>query len=162
MKQIYLGTVTDLAPTAPEPFDTLLLMGANLGLLGSPENAGRPNRDLARIRLSVLVNEWLVLGDVRPMMPLWISGPPRIELGQVTIGGFGRIGVQLLQAVTQSRALHVCSGCSDFCLRRGRRARTDQNNYCPTCKDGNVDVRDRKQAQRERELLARREDHGTA
>lgn len=39
VKQTYLGTVTDLAATTPRPFDSLLLIGNNLGLLGGPEHA---------------------------------------------------------------------------------------------------------------------------
>lgn len=38
--ETYLGTVTDLAATASSPFDSFLLMGNNLGLLGAPAQAG--------------------------------------------------------------------------------------------------------------------------
>ncbi|MDJ0664043.1 MAG: class I SAM-dependent methyltransferase [Acidimicrobiia bacterium] len=47
----FLGDVLDLADTEPEPFDTFLLMGHNIGLLGGPEHAPRllgALRDMAR------------------------------------------------------------------------------------------------------------------
>jgi SAM-dependent methyltransferase len=37
--ETFLGTVVDLASREPEPFDTFLLMGNNLGLLGAPDAA---------------------------------------------------------------------------------------------------------------------------
>jgi SAM-dependent methyltransferase len=37
----FLGTVFDLADTRPKPFDTFLLMGHNIGLLGGPDQAPR-------------------------------------------------------------------------------------------------------------------------
>ncbi len=35
----FAGTIFDLAATSPEPFDTFLLMGHNIGLLGGPDHA---------------------------------------------------------------------------------------------------------------------------
>src|SRR5215469_2807903 len=37
--QVYLGTVAELAATRPAPFDSVLMLGNNLGLLGSPQHA---------------------------------------------------------------------------------------------------------------------------
>lgn len=37
----FLGTVFDLAATDPQPFDTFLMMGHNIGLLGGPDHAPR-------------------------------------------------------------------------------------------------------------------------
>ena len=39
VESVFVGTAADLAATRPEPFDTLLLFGHNLGLLGSPDAA---------------------------------------------------------------------------------------------------------------------------
>ncbi len=39
VRQVWLGTVEDLAAQSPERFDTFLLFGNNLGLIGSPEAA---------------------------------------------------------------------------------------------------------------------------
>ncbi len=39
--ETFHGTIFDLAATDPEPFDTFLLMGHNIGLLGSPATAPR-------------------------------------------------------------------------------------------------------------------------
>ena len=37
--QLFSGTIFDLLETSPEPFDTFLLMGHNLGLLAGPDEA---------------------------------------------------------------------------------------------------------------------------
>lgn len=39
VKQVFLGTVTELAASGAAPFDAVLMLGNNLGLLGSPELA---------------------------------------------------------------------------------------------------------------------------
>jgi SAM-dependent methyltransferase len=39
VKQVFLGTVAELAATRPAPFDSVLMLGNNLGLLGSPQHA---------------------------------------------------------------------------------------------------------------------------
>lgn len=41
VRQTFSGTIFDLLATDPEPFDTFLLMGHNLGLLAGPEQAPR-------------------------------------------------------------------------------------------------------------------------
>ena len=41
VRTTFTGSVFDLAATAPEPFDTFLMLGNNLGLLGGPEQAPR-------------------------------------------------------------------------------------------------------------------------
>ena len=41
VRTTFLGTVFDLAATEPKPFDTFLLMGHNIGLLGGPQHAPR-------------------------------------------------------------------------------------------------------------------------
>ncbi len=40
VRQTFHGTVADFAATGPERFDTILLFGHNLGLIGSPEASG--------------------------------------------------------------------------------------------------------------------------
>lgn len=40
LTEVFPGTVEDLAAAGEEPFDTALMLGNNLGLLGSPERAG--------------------------------------------------------------------------------------------------------------------------
>ena len=47
--ETFLGTVADLAETDPEPFDSFVLMGNNLGLLESADAAGAFLRTLARL-----------------------------------------------------------------------------------------------------------------
>lgn len=39
VRQVFTGTVADLAATRPRPFDTFLMLGNNLGLLGGAEQA---------------------------------------------------------------------------------------------------------------------------
>ena len=41
VEQTFLGTVFDLVASDPEPFDTFVFFGNNLGLLGSPEGAAK-------------------------------------------------------------------------------------------------------------------------
>lgn len=39
VRQVFAGTVANLAATRPDPFDTFLMLGNNLGLLGGAEQA---------------------------------------------------------------------------------------------------------------------------
>jgi len=39
LKQVFCGTVAELAAAGPAPFDSVLMLGNNLGLLGSPQRA---------------------------------------------------------------------------------------------------------------------------
>jgi len=39
VQQVFLGSVAELAATGPAPFDSVLMLGNNLGLLGSPHHA---------------------------------------------------------------------------------------------------------------------------
>src|SRR5262249_25189140 len=39
VKQVFHGTVAELAAAGPAPFDSVLMLGNNLGLLGSPQRA---------------------------------------------------------------------------------------------------------------------------
>ena len=49
VRETFHGTLADLAAREPEPFDTALLFGHNLGLLQSPEEAGSFLDCLARL-----------------------------------------------------------------------------------------------------------------
>lgn len=49
IRQTFAGTVAALASTDPEPFDTFLLLGNNLGLLAGAEQAPRLLADLAAL-----------------------------------------------------------------------------------------------------------------
>lgn len=49
VRETYLGTIEELARDGGGPFNTFLLMGANLGLLGAPEDTRRFLEALARL-----------------------------------------------------------------------------------------------------------------
>ena len=60
VRSTFLGSVADLAATDPEPFDTFVLFGNNLGLLGSPRGA----RDLLGVLASVATPGARVVGTM--------------------------------------------------------------------------------------------------
>jgi SAM-dependent methyltransferase len=51
VQNCFLGTADDLAETNPGPFDTILALGNNLGLLGSPAAANRLLNTLAALSM---------------------------------------------------------------------------------------------------------------
>ena len=118
---------------------------------------------IASQQLSVQLNEWLILGDVGPLVIGSLTSPtdsdppiptpPTLRLASPST--FGLIGLQLIQAVTRSRDLHNCSGCGLFYERRGRKAKTGQRNYCPTCRARGIPQRDRQRDWRVRHPQAR-------
>lgn len=77
VQETFHGTIFDLAGTDPEPFDTFLLMGHNIGLLGSPATAPQFLRTLA-----TLANPGAtILGTTRE--PLVTSDPQHLAYHQM-------------------------------------------------------------------------------
>ncbi len=87
---------------------------------------------LERRKLADCVNEWLLIGNVRPALT-WGWGENRNS--KVTLQGaglFGALAVQLLMAVSRTAGLAICSSCGGPYAPQ-RRPRADRRNYCPDC-----------------------------
>lgn len=94
-----------------------------------------------RFALTLVVNEWLVLGSVRPQFH-WDSG--RTTMPAITLGGgglFGALAVQLMLAVSMTDGLALCSACGAPFVPT-RRPRPDERHYCPTCREAGRPQRD--------------------
>jgi hypothetical protein len=80
----FLGTMEEFAVTAPEPFDTFLALGNNLGFLESPQRGPRFLRALERLGHagSVIVGTGLALPDRR-------RDPSRLSRGEPTTRSTG-------------------------------------------------------------------------
>lgn len=79
--------------------------------------------------LELLVNFWLHLGGVKPRIRLSTT-PPTFAF---RVGAFGAIGMQLMQSITRTQGLTLCSSCGYPYPRSGRRVQAGRRNYCPTC-----------------------------
>ncbi|MFC1902438.1 hypothetical protein ACFLX3_05900 [Chloroflexota bacterium] len=121
-------------PCSPEPvkkwleYSELALSYLNLA---ASFKAGRVEalRGVGKLSLIDGINEWL--GDAGVRLELnWDNQEPVLIL---TGGGvFGALGVQLLTAVT-ANTLAVCSGCKKPYLRKVRKPKPREHNFCPNC-----------------------------
>jgi hypothetical protein len=94
--------------------------------------------------LADLINEWLLLGDVRPRL-LWE------EAAGITFDSdtFGALAIQLMQAASRTNGLAICSSCGMPYMRTGRKAPAGRRNYCPNC-GMSAALRDAQRAHRQR------------
>lgn len=110
-----------------------------------------------RIILAHVLNEWMVLANVRPLITWSIGRPPEVVFssgaGHATL--FGTLACQLVFAAARSDGMAVCSSCGGM-YTPTRRPRGDQRRYCPTCRRRGVPLRD---AQRD---CRRRDPRGTS
>lgn len=83
--------------------------------------------------LAQLANEWLAVGDVRPVIRWWGAGTPAINLRNR--GLFGALAIQLALTVSKATGLAGCDGCGRPLL--DGTIRTDRRNYCGDCKGKN-------------------------
>jgi hypothetical protein len=104
----------------------------------------------AKACLGEYASMWLRMSGIRPRLD-WYGGEQEFYLEG---GVIGELGLQILQAVTNSSRLAVCSGCGLPYLRQGRRPQEGRRNYCPDC-GVRAALRD---AQRERRAKMRRTD----
>ena len=105
------------------------------------------------ILLSSVVQEWIRIGDVRPVMARGPTQGRQVEFGS-SAGGtclFGTLACQLLFTITRVTGVAVCSACAAIYIPT-RRPRPDQRRYCRSCRDGGVPQRD---AQRDRQRRRR-------
>ena len=113
----------------------------------------RPSVEVEWILLSSVVQEWIRIGDVRPVMARGPTQGRQVEFGS-SAGGtrlFGTLACQLLFTITRVTGVAVCSACAAIYIPT-RRPRPDQRRYCQSCRDGGVPQRD---AQRDRQRRRR-------
>ncbi len=81
--------------------------------------------------VSLIVDEWLELGGVRPHLT-WADRGCEIAFGSRTL--FGTLATQLLLTVATDGAIAICASCGRF-FRPVRHPRPGQQSYCrePTC-----------------------------
>ncbi len=102
--------------------------------------------------LADVVTEWMRVGGVSPYLQ-WLTDEPAFTF----VGGnFGVIGLQLMQAITRSYGIVICSSCGIPYMRKGRRPQAGRRNYCPDC-GSKAWLRDA-----QRDFQARRKKHGQA
>ena len=85
------------------------------------------------------VNDWLVNGNVRPLLSWSPSernsfatlqlSPPTLLAGKA----FSALAVQLLTAVSRPHQIFKCDGCGQPYLRKKRKPQAGRHNYCPAC-----------------------------
>ena len=113
----------------------------------------RPSVEAEWILLSSVVQEWIRIGDVRPVMARGPTQGRQVEFGS-SAGGtrlFGTLACQLLFTITRVTGVAVCSACTAI-YTPTRRPRPDQRRYCRSCRAGGVPQRD---AQRDRQRRRR-------
>lgn len=117
-------------------------------------NAGGKSRGIDRTALSLKVSEWLVLGNVRPVMT-WSSQASKMTLSAGSDGSttlFGAIALQLLFAVSGENGFAICSSCqSPYSLDGKRRPAANRRSYCDDCRDRGVPLRDAQRDSRARD-----------
>lgn len=134
-----------------------LAAACHRGKWGSPEDykavtglAMKEELDPERI-LNVIeprVDEWLWMGNVRPVFLLREEGqPPEIKLHAT--GAFGAVARQLAFAIARSEPLAICSGCGAP-FSPSRKPRKDQRSWCTGCRDLSKPQRQAKRDQRSR------------
>jgi hypothetical protein len=99
--------------------------------------------------LAQLVNMWLAIGDVHPIIS-WIKERPTLTLeGNPRGKMFGALACQLMLAVSRTDGLAICSACGASYIPK-RRPRQDQRRYCQDCgtavaqRDAAADYRERR------------------
>ena len=113
----------------------------------------RPSVEAEWILLSSVVQEWIRIGDVRPVMARGPTQGRQVEFGS-SAGGtrlFGTLACQLLFTIARVTGVAVCSACAAI-YTPTRRPRPDQRRYCQSCRAGGVPQRD---AQRDRQRRRR-------
>jgi hypothetical protein len=91
----------------------------------------------AKKKLGLRLNQWIELGRVRPYVETNVDHL-RITFGSYDL--FGAIAIQLALVATRTEGLAMCSVCGRA-YPPTRRPRSDQRNYCPTCRKDGADRR---------------------
>jgi hypothetical protein len=80
--------------------------------------------------IALRINFWLELGNVRPKFQ-WRQNDIVVSYDSHL---FGALASQLLMLVSRTKGLGVCSSCGNPFIPSKRRPKTNQRNYCATCK----------------------------
>jgi hypothetical protein len=99
----------------------------------NPDMEGRRQGD--RNVLSVDINSWLGLGNVRPHLTSWDRNGPRIAFGVGSIESdrlFGHLALQLLLGVSGSAGFVLCSACGQPYVP-ARAPAAGRLHYCAQC-----------------------------
>ncbi|MDA1315121.1 MAG: hypothetical protein O2968_17455 [Acidobacteria bacterium] len=94
--------------------------------------------DFERVKIADVVNEWLILGDVRPVLHWedWQSKPSQVKMHQP--GLYPAIAYQLTLSVSTRRVVAICSGCG-FGYFPAKAPSPGQRKFCDDCRDRGVD-----------------------
>jgi len=103
-----------------------------------------------RWRLRGIVNDWTVLGNVRPWL---VDYEPWLVVGGGTL--FGALAVQLALLVSGSDGVYRCSACGSPFVPEGRRPAAGRRRYCASCRERRRPGRDAKRDHRARMTTAR-------
>jgi DNA-directed RNA polymerase subunit RPC12/RpoP len=161
------GAVTWCDPTYREPVATWHLLAEQAEALLNIADAvhrGRPAADrdwatvyarsgkvapwwttgsvqLDRSILAQVVNEWLAIGDVRPMLR---ARHDSTELAMVATGGlFGALALRIAAAVAATSVVYLCDGCGKQIdmSERQRRPQAGKRAFCADCRAQGVPAR---------------------
>ena len=108
---------------------------------GAPRQAPwwkrRDGVEFERQKIAEIVNEWLILGDVRPVLhwETWQSKPAVVKMNQP--GLFPAIAYQLALALSTRRAVSICSGCG-FGYFPKKASSPGRRSFCEDCCDMGV------------------------
>lgn len=84
----------------------------------------------ARFRLSQVVNRWLDVSAMQPMLCWGSYAQPTVTLGNRTL--FGYLASQLLLVVSKTRGLALCTECAEW-FTPTRQLPPGRNPYCAKC-----------------------------
>lgn len=102
--------------------------------------------EVERLKLTMVLNEWLRLGAVRPSID-WHALKPEISFVGPRL--FSMLALQLAFAVSGGEGIATCSSCGKV-YPRERQPKSGQRNYCPECRRRKIPERDAQRARRAR------------
>ena len=95
---------------------------------------------LERVIVADVVNEWLIIGDVRPSAVWHLSDKkPSVRLGGA--GLFGALALQLALAIGQSAGFAICHHCGREYAPTNRRPKVGQRHFCKECREAGIPSR---------------------
>lgn len=116
----------------------------------------KPNVENQRIFIATEANLWLRLGRVG--FSVWPADGSGSGLGIVVDYDFcllGAIAFQLALTMSAAESFFTCSGCGVPYLRRKKRPKPGESNFCESCDKSGVALRNADRARRERMQQAR-------
>jgi DNA-directed RNA polymerase subunit RPC12/RpoP len=118
-------------------------------------NRSHGSLGVERLALADCVNEWLLIGNVRPALT-WSPGEGcSSKVGLAGSGLFGVLAIRILMAVSRTAGLALCSWCGEPYAPK-RRPRADRRNYCPKC---GIKAAWRDAQRERRQLKAKKKEH---